>query len=87
MTAKNPTLRLVGGSDVKPTAAAERLKRKPGRQSNPLRPKFLPISPAVTIFGKIQKSPEDLPELCTGVSERWLEVLRAGAEAPQLVVV
>jgi hypothetical protein len=36
---------------------------------NPLRSQFLPISPAVTIAGKMAKHPEHLLEICQGVRE------------------
>jgi hypothetical protein len=52
---------------------------------NPLRSQFLPISPAVTIAGKMAKHPEHLLEICQGVREMWLQKLRIGAEAARAV--
>ena len=75
-----PFFKIVAGRDFEPPAP-EQPKRKGGRRSNPLRVKFVTISSAVTIAGKMHV----YADLCPAVSEMWLEKLRSGAESARIV--
>ncbi len=70
---------------------ASSAERRDGRtlRCNPLRATFVPISPAVTIVGKMQTAENRdigaLSKLGKHFRERWLERLRAGAAAARIV--
>ena len=75
-----PSFKIVAGKDFEPPTP-EQPKRKGGRRSNPLRVKFVTISSAVTIAGKMHV----YADVCPAVSEMWLEKLRSGAESARIV--
>jgi hypothetical protein len=72
-------------------ADARSTEKRDGRKlrCNPLRATFAPISPAVTIVGRMRTAENKdigaLSELCPAVTKRWANVMRAGAESARIV--